>query len=168
HRAALLDPRFTVAGFAVMQDTDGLYYVTQDFIQPSGATPPPADPEPASPPPPPGDADPTSIATPVPAPERVPVAETVADTIPASSPAGEEPEVVEQSDPDATDPPINRSSELAFGEVAGLISESPASTPSARRFGPVTLAVLLLGLGVAGHGWSYTHGRRADRSTTAG
>jgi hypothetical protein len=93
--------------------------------------------------------------------------ETVADTIPASAPAGGQPKVVEQSNPDATEPPINRGSEVAFGEVAGLISKDSASTPSARRFGPVTLALVLLGIGLAGHGWSYTHGRRAGRSTTA-
>lgn len=49
HRAALLDPRFTVAGFAVIQDTDGLYYVTQDFIQPRGAAPSVEEPATAAP-----------------------------------------------------------------------------------------------------------------------
>lgn len=49
HRANLLDPRFSVVGFAVVQATDGRYYTTQDFLQPAGAGVP-ATPAAAAPP----------------------------------------------------------------------------------------------------------------------
>ncbi len=37
HRANILDPRFSVAGFAVVRTTDGRYFTTQNFLQPAGA-----------------------------------------------------------------------------------------------------------------------------------
>lgn len=37
HRANILDPRFTVAGFAVVHAADGRYFTTQNFLQPAGA-----------------------------------------------------------------------------------------------------------------------------------
>lgn len=53
HRANILDPRFSVVGFAVVQATDGRYYTTQDFLQPAGAVAPvapaPGPPTPAAP-----------------------------------------------------------------------------------------------------------------------
>nr|MBA2438486.1 CAP domain-containing protein [Acidimicrobiia bacterium] len=82
HRAALLDPRFTVAGFAVMQDTDGLYYVTQDFVQPSGATPPPSPPAPSPPASSvPDDAAPAPASAPVRVTAPVSAEETAAQTV---------------------------------------------------------------------------------------
>jgi hypothetical protein len=44
HRANIMKPEFTVAGIAVVQDVRGVIYITQDFIQPSGAAPRPAKP----------------------------------------------------------------------------------------------------------------------------
>jgi len=35
HRANLLNPRFSVAGFAVVQAPDGRYFITEDFFQPA-------------------------------------------------------------------------------------------------------------------------------------
>lgn len=35
HRANLLNRRFSVAGFAVVQAPDGRYFITQDFLQPT-------------------------------------------------------------------------------------------------------------------------------------
>ncbi|HVE46821.1 MAG TPA: CAP domain-containing protein [Acidimicrobiales bacterium] len=49
HRANILDPRFSVAGFAVVQAPDGRYYTTQAFLQPAGAVAPVAAPKPAAP-----------------------------------------------------------------------------------------------------------------------
>ena len=40
HRSNILEPRFSVAGFAVVQAPDGQYFITQDFLQPSGAPAP--------------------------------------------------------------------------------------------------------------------------------
>ena len=41
HRSNMLDPRYSVAGFAVARSGDGNYWVTQNFLQPSGASPGP-------------------------------------------------------------------------------------------------------------------------------
>jgi len=35
HRANLLNPRFSVAGFAVVQAPDGRYFITENFLQPT-------------------------------------------------------------------------------------------------------------------------------------
>ena len=48
HRANLLDARFSVVGFAVVHAPDGRYFITEDFIEPSGA-PRAAAPAPAAP-----------------------------------------------------------------------------------------------------------------------
>lgn len=39
HRANILDPRFSVAGFAVVRGTNGQYYTTENFLQPRGGPP---------------------------------------------------------------------------------------------------------------------------------
>lgn len=163
HRAAMLDPRFTVAGFAVIQDTDGRYYVTQDFIQPSGVTPPPPSPSPAPPPP-------AVAGNEAPVPARAPgsavAPERAAPEAAVDSPGGlDEDEVpiglvetgteIDQSGLDA--------SELAQGEVAGIIVE-PASTTSSGRAGLVLVALALLSAAILGQGWWWTLGRRATAS----
>ena len=70
HRANLMDPRFTVVGIAVVRSADGMGYITEDFVEPTGATrpmpvvnPAPA-PAPAAPAPPPA---PTTTARATPA-----------------------------------------------------------------------------------------------------
>lgn len=152
HRAALLDPRFTVAGFAVMQDTDGRYYVTQDFVQPSGATPPPSPPASSVP----DDATPAPASAPVRATAPVPAEETAAQTVagtPTASPADPVPAAV-------SDRRMPTGSEVAEGEVAGLISGDLASTSAGGRSGPVALALALLAIALAGHGWTWTRSRQ--------
>lgn len=39
HRANLMNPRFSIVGFAVVKAPDGRYFTTQNFIQPAGAPP---------------------------------------------------------------------------------------------------------------------------------
>lgn len=170
HRAALLDPRFTVAGFAVIQDTDGLYYATQDFVQPSGATPPPPPAPHAAAPPAPrsGGAAPARVATPAPAPGRAVavqpvVAEAVADPAEPSVDGGQA--AVEETALDGAGIDVDASGALALGEVAGLISEDPAPTPSAGRSGAVALASALVATALGGLGWSQVRGRRSSAST---
>jgi hypothetical protein len=41
HKANILEPAFSIVGMAVVQGTDGMVYVTQDFLQPSGGKPVP-------------------------------------------------------------------------------------------------------------------------------
>jgi uncharacterized protein YkwD len=160
HRAALLDPRFTVAGFAVMQDTDGLYYVTQNFVQPSGATPPPSPPASSVP----DDATPAPASAPVRVSAPVPAEETAAQTVagtPAESPANAVPTaVVEPTDAVVTDQRMPTGSEVAVGEVAGLISGDLASTSAGARSGPMALALALLAIALAGQGWTWTRSRQ--------
>ena len=60
HRANILDGRFSVAGFGVVQAPDGRYFITENFIQPAGA-PRAAAPRPAR----------TAAPAPAPAPKRV-------------------------------------------------------------------------------------------------
>jgi uncharacterized protein YkwD len=42
HKANILEPAFSIVGMAVTRSGDGMVYVTQDFLQPSGRTPRPA------------------------------------------------------------------------------------------------------------------------------
>lgn len=159
HRAALLDPRFTVAGFAVIHDTDGLYYVTQDFVQPSGATPrsspppptPPSAPSDASTSTPPGPADegPRNALAPEPS------AEENAPEDPDPVGLSAEPEPAERG---SVDRQGDAASELAQGGVAGLVFDPQASTRSPGRAAPVGLALVLLATVILGQGWWWARG----------
>lgn len=96
HRANILDPRFTVAGFAVIQAADGRYYTTQAFLQPAGAVAPvapaPAPRGPAPPRPPVAASVPVAVADPAPpVPTSVLTPATVAETPP--TPAADQPTV---------------------------------------------------------------------------
>jgi uncharacterized protein YkwD len=42
HKENIMEPAFSVVGYAVVQSSDGMLYMTQDFVQPSGAAPRPA------------------------------------------------------------------------------------------------------------------------------
>lgn len=145
HRAALLDPRFTVAGFAVIHHTNGFYYLTQDFIQPSGG-PPAAPPSPPSPAPPPRAA----------APPPVPVV-----TADPAAPSGNAPTVDPNAGPGVAhlvvplevDRGAGGVPELAVGEVAGLVVESASSARPSGRAGPVGVALLMLLAAMLGQGW---------------
>jgi uncharacterized protein YkwD len=39
HRENIMEPDFSIVGYAVVQSADGNLYMTQDFVQPSGAAP---------------------------------------------------------------------------------------------------------------------------------
>lgn len=94
HRANILDPRFTVAGFAVIQASDGRYYTTQAFLQPAGAVAPvapaPAPRAPAASRPATTARAPVAVAgpaIPVPSTDPVPVTVVEAPAAPAPGPA---------------------------------------------------------------------------------
>lgn len=86
HRANLMNPRFTTAGFAVVLSPDGRYFTTQNFIQPAGAPPAASVPK-AAPKPAPGRA-PKPVAAPAPAPPTTvaPPPTTVAAATPVPAP----------------------------------------------------------------------------------
>lgn len=134
HRANILDPRFSVVGFAVVQAPDGRYYTTQNFLQPAGGTP----------------AAPAKVAAPAPrssiapsaAPTRAVAAAVVAPAAvaPVPSPAVEVPAA----------PPLGAGAEAddAPSELAGASPLTAASTRSGlpgKRSTPtwVTAALLL-------------------------
>lgn len=104
HRANILDPRFSVVGFAVVQASDGRYYTTQDFLQPAGGIAPVAPaPKPAAP-------RPAAVAAAVAAPPEV-LAPTTTTVPPPAVEAAPEP-VVE------------------MGSLAGLTSGRPSPAAS--------------------------------------
>lgn len=80
HHANLVNPNFTVIGFAVVRSADGTAFITEDFLEPSGAMvvasaePPVPAPVPESP-------------SPTPAPTAVPPAPSPAAPRPKKSPA---------------------------------------------------------------------------------
>lgn len=79
HRANILDPRFSVAGFAVVRTADGRYFTTQNFLQPAGEAPLAAPQLRAGAGTPPAAVDvaaPADVATVAPAPEPDPVADS--------------------------------------------------------------------------------------------
>ncbi|HWH34826.1 MAG TPA: CAP domain-containing protein [Acidimicrobiales bacterium] len=156
HRAALLDPRFTVAGFAVIQDTDGLYYVTQDFIQPRGAAPAAAAP-----------AAPATSAAAAPAPTAGPPANPAPAGAPGTpagvAPAGTGDAAAGSSSdgaPPATAAPVPTTGatpatavggdgqRLAQGAVAGVLADPVSSTTTPLAL--VVTAVALLAAAAAG------------------
>jgi len=89
HRANILDPRFSVVGFAVVQASDGRYYTTQDFLQPAGGVPVKASPpSPRSTPAPPRPVSAPAVAAP-PAPPS-PLATAAPPAAPATASSGAE------------------------------------------------------------------------------
>lgn len=129
HRANILDPRFSVAGFAVVRGTDGRYYTTENFLQPRGGPP---------------------VAAPA-VPTRVrpaPAVPTSADkaSVPAAPPAGA------LTVPDGAPP-----AELAGADPISSLEEQSraltASTPTGATPLPVAAslpaAVLLLAVAIA-------------------
>lgn len=168
HRSVLLEPRFNTAGFAVIQDTDGLYYLTQDYIQASGASPAAA-PAKATPKPAAAAQDPAGSVAP--AEQASPLA---GDASPANSgvaadgenspgqakttPGGQGDLVV---DPAAsTGSGMDAGIELAQGKVAGFIAEA-GSEPGSTPITLVSLAVVALAAALAGQLWWFSRGRLA-------
>jgi lysozyme family protein len=80
-------------------------------------------------------------------------AQTVAGT-PTESPDAKVPTAV------VTDRRMPTGSEVAVGEVAGLISGDLASTSAGGRSGPIALALALLAIALAGQGWTWTRSRQ--------
>lgn len=150
HRANILDPRFTVAGFGVVQAADGRYFTTQNFLQPAGAVATPA-PRPAAAP---------ALARP-----RVAVAATA---VVAGPPAAVE--VVPDSAPSVAVEPAEETkmpdtglAGLASGGRAPAASAGPglAGRSSQRTWLPAGILLALVGLGVV------QVSRRSSRSFSA-
>jgi hypothetical protein len=82
HRANILDPRFTIAGFAVSSGADGLVYVTEDFAAVKATAAIAAEPAPASgpAPAPPQRAAPAPVTAPVSGPRAAPAVVTARPT----------------------------------------------------------------------------------------
>lgn len=123
HRANILDPRFTVAGFAVVRASGGQSYITQAFLEPKATivsalvAPKPA------PAPTPAPAHAPAPPAPRPAPAAPPTT-----TAPPSSPApavAPEPTPPAKSDASPADPSVQM---LAAGELA-LAPLSPVPAP---------------------------------------
>lgn len=139
HRTNLLDPRYSVAGFAVARGGDGKYYVTQQFLQPAGPSPAPPvgttatpSPGPAAPRPPAGVPAPVVAAdTPAPVPTS-PVHDG-----PALSLAGMG---------------AGTSSRPGQADGAVLATATPAPAPTGRS-GATAVAMALLAAVGAGHMW---------------
>lgn len=144
HRTNLVDPRYSVAGFAVARSGDGKFYVTQQFLQPAGPAPaPPAGTAPGLP---------TAPAT-APRPDRAAVPVAAAGDIPALGPT------TPAADPPARSP-AGTATGIAAETVAGpgradgavLATATPAPAPGGR--GWATAAALALMTAVwAGLGW---------------
>ena len=134
HRANLLDPKFTVVGFAVVRAASGLGYVTQAFVEPlPGTAPPPIAPlaaadeaAPAPVPSPPAPA-PTPPPAPAPAPAPRPAVATAAPPAPVERPSA--------SLPPATSPATAAAAvapdpELAPAERAPVAQPAPSPRPA--------------------------------------
>lgn len=165
HRANLMDPKFTVVGFAVVRAVDGLGYVTQDFVEPLATaapapgpvapdpvpapvpapSPAPAPPAPPSPAPAPAPTPPSPAAVPappaIPAPTPTPVAPAAE---PPPSPPAESSVDLSGGDP-AIDGP-DRSPEGTTEPVAGELAAGRLDRPAGRDRVPLALVVLASGL----------------------
>lgn len=144
HRMNMLDPRYSVAGFAVARSSDGNYWVTQNFLEPM-----------------------TSPAPRVPAPGTVPAAAGKAPAVEravapyAPAPAVPSAPVVPMPDTAAPGP-------AALARPSGVLSASP--TPALAHLdaavlasdqAPVDgLAAALVALVMLGHGGSWWWVRR--------
>lgn len=153
HRANILDPRFTVVGFAVVQAPDGRYYTTQNFLQPAGGAPAApakvAAPTPRSPTAP-SEAPTRAVAAAVAAPAAVASVPSPAVEVPAAAPLG--------AGAEADDGP----SELAG--ASRLTADSARSGLPGKRTPTWLTAALLLALVALG---TLQVGRGAARSALA-
>jgi hypothetical protein len=142
HRANILNPRFTHAGYAVVVAGDGRHYTVQAFLEGSGAPAAAAPPAPAPPPPPP------------PAPAPAPAPATVTPPPPAAAPppsqpapAPATPAVPTAPAPPATTAPVTAPAAAApAGEVAAAPLVSPQPAPLTRTAADHTLAFATAGM----------------------
>jgi hypothetical protein len=160
HRANILDPRFTAGGFGAVQDGRGVWWVTEDFMQPVGAAAPAPEPAPAPAP----DPDPEPVAAP-PAPEppastTVPEPQAAPTTVPAPAPApAPAPELVDPADEPVVPLSVVPAADTTLGEGTRGASEATDRAPMTL----VVLAVMLLVLNTLGVGRARLRSQRATR-----
>ena len=122
HRANLMNPKFTVVGFAFARTADGMGYFTQDFVEPTAARPALPVPVPAPAPPPPAppaeEPSPPAEAPPSPAPSDPRPSSPPSTAAPAPTPA---PAPVSGPAPGAS----------ATTEVTAVAVPEPATTTTA-------------------------------------
>jgi uncharacterized protein YkwD len=142
HKANILEPVFTVVGMAVVKAPSGALYVTQDFVQPSGAAPKPLAPKAAvskAAPKPPAAPRPKPAPRPAaPKPAAVPVAApvtTVPETTTTTVAPDPEPTVLAAAPslPPAPAPAPPAPSEPAAGIVVAAFALLSASATGAVR-----------------------------------
>jgi len=140
HRANILNPIFTDGGFGAVQDSRGVWWVTEDFMQSSGAPAPAPAPEPAAPDPEPvAEAPaPEPAAAPAPAPVAPPTTAAPTPTTAAPAPA--------PTAPAATAPVVPLSiTHAADAELASAdIGSGKVAAPEAPPLGLVAVACGLL------------------------
>ena len=141
HRMNMLDPRYSVAGFAVARSADGNYWVTQNFLQPISS---PAPRRPAAPAPV-GSAPTLESASP-PGP-RSPSAST-APLVPPTVDSDPVPEGLVDAQADVA---------IVGTERLGgaVLAAEAATTKGAPPAGVAVLAAALVGLVALGHGVSW-------------
>ncbi|HUP69690.1 MAG TPA: CAP domain-containing protein [Acidimicrobiales bacterium] len=139
HRANILDPRFTVAGFAVVQATDGRYFTTQNFLQPAGAVATTAAPAPRPSAAPAVARPPVAVAAPA-----VTAGPPAVGEVPGTAPAT----AVEP--PEVTKMPGRTLAGLASGHRAPAASAGPGlpGRSSQRTWLPAVILLGLVGLGL--------------------
>ena len=158
-RDNLLNPKFTVVGFAVVRAADGIGYVTQAFIEPlAGTAPPPVASPAAAPapvaevitPPAPAPAPPTPPLPPAPTTTAPPAPTATTAPVPAAPEPAPDPSSVKLSGHDIALPEANGSPERftepgptsAASASEELAAGTLASVPTDHRNVPLALAVL--------------------------
>ena len=148
HRSNMLDPRYSVAGFAVARSGDGNYWVTQNFLQPAewaNRDPAPAAASPGTPPP--------AQRAPSDRPAREPAAPQAPMVPDSSTPGGTAP--VASGHQAGADLVPARALHGLDGAVLAT-DEARAGTPAG---GMATLAAALVALVALGHGASWWSAR---------
>lgn len=149
HRTNLLDPRYSVAGFAVARSSDGNYWVTQNFLEPRPVR---TRPRPAATPVVPKPATPFVERVVGPTPQRM-VAPLVPMAEPSAPPA---PHVVEPRRPMVLPRTVPTVPERLSGAVLVAGQSPPEPAPS----GVTALAGALAVIVALGHGVSWWVARR--------
>jgi hypothetical protein len=125
HRANILKPEFTVTGMAVVQAGGGALFITQNFVQPSGAAPRGVAPKPA-----PKPAAVKAVTV------RPPVATKAAVAAPAPPPE------TTTTVPPTTAPPVASEGELAAAPIG--LSAPPLEPPDDQSPALAGMAMVLL------------------------
>ena len=120
HKANILEGAFSIVGMAVAKGPDGMLYLTQDFMQPSGGTPRPV----AKPAAPKAAPKPRVVAA-------APKPRPVSTPVPTAAPATTAPPTTEAPATTTTTAPQPDSSVLAAFDTAPLPAPAPASHSNA-------------------------------------